>query len=1024
MKTMKKNGFLRMGLAFVAAICACVGFSSLKTEANTAQAAARSAVSAHIGDMLEAKDYKLLSAGNDVYAEGMRIVYPSGGIYGSDKFVIEQAGYYEVTYYATVDGARVEETINYMAIRRPQDMIIPDTGMTVEYGKYDLESPYELTKTTYGAKVHFKAGQQIGFATNIKTADLVKGFNFLDMIVQPAVFGETDFEKLTVRLTDTADETNYVEYIIESSNLVDTGGMGSYVKAGAAGRQYGGWERNTFHMRNYGTMVFHSFRAWSRVGEDPNKKTVSENSLTLAIDHESRQLYCGPYSNESKTNNLVNDLDDPGKYKSDAWEGFKGDEVSVTIKAEGFAKAEGVLLIKSFNGYDFSKDIIDNEAPAITFDYDMTDKLPVAEVGTNFPIIPFVAKDALDKTVKTNVWVNHINANGKKITVANDGEFFYVDHVGTYEIIYSAEDYSGNKTEERIEITAMEKAPNIYIGIEEPVVEKDIYDIVYVPYAEDMNIYGGSGTLKLERAVYGPDKKVLTIKDKLQLTELGEYKVIYTATDYYGNVGYGVVTINSTEIDAPKFVENPQFIDALLKDFSYDFPEALVVETVDGAVISLPCDTYVNGEKVDGSFVADGEEVVIRYVAYGATGTAEWSDTIPVVDAEAGKYKSKYFYTVDEALQIIDQKTELEFVFIDNAQATFINSISTQNLTLSLLYNVDKVNFSQMKLIVTDAADNKLSVTFNLFYDKASDAWSLMLNDDVLPSAYAASKGTLSFTYSAKDYKVIDTNGEEIVKVTSYDNGETFNGFSDAVYLTIAFAGVNGESTIAMNKLCNQSMGYNKSALEKAKDEIKPIIVLDEAFLLRQNLGSKAQIPTAKAFDVLGQIAEFTVTVDMDGVVLATGAGDEALDLTLDKAGYYSVTYYAKDTNGNFMSLPYMILVSDVTAPTLTVENSLKKTYNVGDAIAIPEYSAVDNGATCYIQVMVMLPNDEMRILHYVVNGEVTSLLNKDHIVYDSSFKVDDNTFVAEQKGTYTLRVVAYDEYYNYVVKEIEFQVK
>ena len=42
----------------------------------------------------------------------------------------------------------------------------------------------------------------------------------------------------------------------------------------------------------------------------------------------------------------------------------------------------------------------------------------------------------------------------------------------------------------------------------------------------------------------------------------------------------------------------------------------------------------------------------------------------------------------------------------------------------------------------------------------------------------------------------------------------------------------------------------------------------------------------------------------------------------------------------------------------------------------------------------------------------------------DASFKVDENTFVAEQKGKYTLRVVAYDEYYNYVVKEIEFQVK
>ena len=227
MKTIKKHSFLRVGLGLATAACALFGAWTMKSEAKVAQAAAKpTSINAHIGDVLEAKDYTL-SAGNGVAAEGMKIVYPSGGIYGSDKFVMEQAGQYQVTYYATVDGERVEETINYLAIRRPQDMIIADTGMKVEYGKYDIESPYELTKETYGAKVYFKAGQQISFATNLKTADLVKGFNFLDMIVQPNVFGETDFERLTVRLTDCADENNYVEYIIDSSNLVDTGGMGS-----------------------------------------------------------------------------------------------------------------------------------------------------------------------------------------------------------------------------------------------------------------------------------------------------------------------------------------------------------------------------------------------------------------------------------------------------------------------------------------------------------------------------------------------------------------------------------------------------------------------------------------------------------------------------------------------------------------------------------------------------------------------------------------------------------------------------
>ncbi len=1021
MKTIKKHSFLRVGLVLATAVCAFFGAWTMKSDTSVAQAAVKGTSSVHVGDMLEAKDYKL---SDGVYAEGMKIVYPSGGIYGSDKFVMEQAGQYQVTYYATVEGERVEETINYLAIRRPQDMIIADTGMTVEYGKYDLESPYELTKEIYGAKVHFKAGQQISFATNLKTADLVKGFNFLEMIVQPNVFGETDFERLTVRLTDTADEANYVEYIIDSSNLVDTGGMGSYVKAGAAGRQYGGWERNTFHMRAYGTMVFHSFRGWSRVGEDPTKKTVSENVMTLAVDHDSKQLFCGPYSNESTANNLVNDLDDPSKYKSDAWEGFKGEEVSVTIKAESFSKSEGVLLIKSFAGYDFSKDIIDTQAPTITFDYDMTDRLPVAQVGTEFPIIPFTAKDSLDKEVNTNVWVNHINNNGKKITVENNGESFFVDYAGTYEIIYSASDYSGNKTEQRIEITAQEAKANIYIGIEEPVVELDVYDIATIPYVEDINIYGGSGTLKTERAVYSPNKELLNVRDYLQLTELGDYKVVYTATDYYGNIAYGVVTIRSTEIDAPKFVTTPEFTEVLLNGFTYEFPKALAVETVNGEIVELDCKTYVNGELVNGSFTAEGEEVAIRYVAEGTTGTIEWSDVIAIVNAEEGKYKSKYFYSADEALQIIDEQSCLNFTFTDNVKASFINALNAKSFSLSLLYTLEKANFSQMIITMRDAENSSLSVTYTFFYDKASNTWQLKVSNDEYTVAYAEVKGALSFTYSAGNGRIIDTNGEEVAVVKTYDNGEEFLGFSDWVYFDIAFAGVSSESSMSFVQIANQTMGYSLSSLDKALDETKPIIVLDEAFLLRQTLNTKAIIPTAKAFDVLGQVCEFTITVKKGSTLLVNAPADQPVDVMLDTAGYYSVTYYAVDTHGNFISLPYMMLVSDLTAPTLNVTGSLKSTYAVGDRITIPTYSATDNGEQCYIQVMVVLPDDEMRLLHYVENGELTSLLDKDHNVYDAQFKADNNTFITEKKGRYTLRFLAYDEYYNYTVKEITFQVK
>ena len=1027
MKTASKNTFLRIVLTVLAAVCAFLCFATLLTGGGVTRANADSVEKVHVGDTFEADDYMI---GGTTPAEGMKIVYPTGGMYSSDKFTIEQAGKYQVTYYATVNGNRVSETKSYMAIRRPQDMIIADAGTTIEYGKFHVDGPFEIQKETYGAIVYFKAGQTITFATTLKTSQLTKNFNFIDLMAMPSVYGETDFEKMTIRLTDVEDENNYVEIIVNSSNQVDGAGMISYLKAGANGRMYGGYEGNTFHTRNYGTQAEHSFRGWGTCWAGPNdnpedrsKKTISENSLTLSMDYETKSLYCGPLTPTDLRNRFMNDLDDPDHYKSDPWLGFPSGEVKVSVKADSFSKSQAAVLIKSFGTYKFSKDIEDTQAPEIKIDYDMSSPLPTAQVGMQFPILPFSAKDNLDTTVKTNVWVNLLDSSGKKISVETKDNSFFVKYAGTYEIIYHAEDNSGNVKEERLVIAAKEAIPSIVIGIDQPTMAVPVYSVVDVPYAKDVAISGGSGALTITRAVYDPNEKLVEIKDKLTLTELGNYKVVYTVTDYFGNVATGTKTITSQAIDAPKFVQEPDFIDCLIKGFTYDFAPAIAVETVNGKVVYLNCKTYVNGTEKTGSFKASGTEAVIRYVAEGTTGTITWEDTIPVVDTEEGKYKSDYFYTVDN-LAIINQKDNLEFSFSESAKAIFVNPIGTQSFNLMFYYDAAKMNFGEMRITLIDAADANRTATFYLFYDASADSWFLQTNDGAEKVDFAASKGMMSFTYAAGNHKIVDGTGESIATVLKYDNGEDFEGFSNRLYFEISFANVKTASSIYLTQICNQVMGYSMSVLDKATDEIKPIIVLDDVFILRQKIGTKANIPTAMAFDVLGQIREFTVTVEKDGVTLLTAPADQPIDLMLNEAGYYNVSYFAKDTNGNRTTVPYSILVNDETAPELTVNSKLKSQYKVGDKITIPTYSATDNGKNCYIQVTVLLPDNEMRLLHYSENGNVTSFLSKDSNIYDNDFKADLNTFYTQKTGKYVIRIVAYDDYYNYTVKEITFIVK
>ena len=1022
MKTVQKNKFLRYAFILIAAFAMLVFFATFGLGEKRAYADVKAAYkTVYVGDSIDAAEYTLADGAK---AEGLMVVYPSGGVYGGESFVMEQAGCYEVTYYATVGGTRVEETRNYIAIRKPKDIIIAEEGMEVGFGKYYVESPYEIQKDTYGAIVHFKAGQSITFSTTIKTADLTADYSIFDLIVMPSVFNETDFERLTVQVIDADNPDNFVEIIINSSNPIDGDGQVSYVRAGANGQQPGGYEGSTYHTVNYGTEVEHSFRALARVGDVRSNHTISENSLTIAIDNAEKKVFCGPINNVSTDRWEVNDLDDEANYKGNPWGGFTSDEVIVKITAGQFAKASGAVLIKSFGDYDFSMDIEDETPPQINVEYEDWDKIPVAEVGKSFSVFPFTAKDGLDSQVKTNVWVYYLADNGQKITVDCDGESFLAKYAGKYEIVYRAEDYSLNVAEEKVEILAIERTPNILIGMENSHLEAEVYDTVTIPLASEMQAFGGSGCLRVERVVYSPDQEVLDVKDELQLEKLGDYKVIYSVTDYLGNVAYGVLTVSSKAIDAPKFVEEPIFESKLIKGFVYELPNVLVMETVEGAVVKLACKTYVNGELKEGSFTANGEQVQIRYVAEGATGVSEVTRDISVMDTEYGKYKSKYFHTEDE-VEIIDEKAHLTLNFAKDSDVEFISPLYAKGFALTLSYAKETTNFSKMAIVLTDAKNQNHSVTAQLFYDGVDDVWSMQLPGRKGKIAYTTSKGLLTFACSADGNKIIDTSGVAIASIATYDNGEPFQGLSDQLYLRIVFEEVHAASSILITQVCNQTMGYSKSTIEKAMDEIKPVILLDEVFVMRQQLGAKAHIPTAKAFDVLGQISEFTVTVESPkGVVLGKGDAGIPLDITLNEAGYYRVTYFAKDSNGNKETIPYTILVNDTTAPTLTVKNTVKDTYKVGSKVKVPTYTVTDNGANCYVQVTLIMPNNEMRLLHYNNNGEVTSLLGKDNDLYENAFKADENTFIVRDKGSYVLRIVAYDEYYNTTIQEIAFEVK
>ena len=95
----------------------------------------------------------------------------------------------------------------------------------------------------------------------------------------------------------------------------------------------------------------------------------------------------------------------------------------------------------------------------------------------------------------------------------------------------------------------------------------------------------------------------------------------------------------------------------------------------------------------------------------------------------------------------------------------------------------------------------------------------------------------------------------------------------------------------------------------------------------------------------------------------------------LDQFGSYLVTYRCTDTAGNSASFPRKIVVYDFNPPVLTITGTLKDSYKLNDEVSIPSYTISDNLNDYKLDIFLLMPDNQQRLLMTDVNGKVTSYL-------------------------------------------------
>ena len=943
-----------------------------------------------------------------------QIIFPDGSSKSGKSFTITMPGVYTVKYQAVFGVEEVSESIYYTCLRRSGDLFLtsnennkPSTG---EYSFNNKKGSTQGAKLKLDSKTVFTFDGVIDFNT----------FNanepFIEFMVDTAKQGESDLESFTIRLTDADDSANYIELLITDSGPIDDDGRGCYIRAGAYNQFKTGYEGKRLHTQNYGTNVGSSFRAL------PSNNPV--NPAQIYLNYPEKALYVYPICN-SMTKDIITDLDDKGLYGSVVWEGFKNGKAILSIFGNSIISASADIIISKAGNLDLSQMIFKDETkPTINVDFgnQLPGDVPNAQVDKPYNIFLASVTDNFDKDLSYTASVTYQdteNAKTKDISIVNNT--FTPKKAGTYRITYRAKDHSNNETIKNVNVIAVDKLDKMAISLATTEISENVYSKILLPSVDEAVVTGGSGKSTVTRILKNSNKEVVDVEgDTFIPTEIGEYIAYYIAADYLGNKATCSVKITVTKPDKPIFIGDLVLPRVLIKGHTYSLPTYTAVEVVNDKTVLLDPEIYVNNEKLASNEFTAGDTCDVTYKVKGQTGENEYKTSVNVIKMGSTLDICKYFYG---GFNKVENKDNVTLTSSVDANALFASVLPYDNPYIKFSVDKEAMYYDELLFKFSDSLDPSVSLSFHVTFS-GKDAFVAIGNDSTQYDFSQEEKNgnhNCSIDFNNSSRVLSDVNHKEIVKVKYDDAGQPFNGFAHGVYLEISMLGVENTSSIKVLNIANQMTGH----ADIHEDFSSPIIIFNNKFVNEQDYNADAYFPTVEAFDVLGNAPVTVSAVDPNGeTVLPKQDARVPHTFKLSSFGTYLVTYQSIDDTGNVTTLRRNITVYDFVPPEITVNYNLKATYSINAKITIPTYTVKDNLNDYTLDVFLILPSEEVRLLLMDKNGTVTSYLDKENSIYNASFKVKSNVFRAEQYGRYTLRYVAYDFDFNKTVQEFYFEVK
>lgn len=950
-------------------------------------------------EIISIPEGKVIIGGNEYEAES-ELLYPDGRKNVNSSAILDVSGEYTLRYTATVDSVLYQKEYPLEVYSTPSSLFISDANSMVtgnvtspdyyhtwamQYNKADYNG-VELSFTENGATVEYE--------NIINLNELSQADKLLQFLIIPTTVGVSDMRGMKITLTDVYDPSKFVHfYITDGGNI-----------------SYPHWCVPTAVYDNNGIVYtnrtyYNANRRTASTFRGPIVGNGSQNApFSLHYDAGTGTFYSWLKSFTNNDYNVVCTKDE----MEAAMGGFTTGEVRLSITADSLNQPKSQILVTQVDGNLMNGERVsldDKLQIAVNYQGYDPNNLPYGVKGENntYPIFEVKAWSMTDGMVEEpNVNV-YYSAFRKGVPIYDD--CFPIKKSGKYYIVYTFNSLVSGSKQYEIEILVKDSYDSndeIVLEFSEQMIsEAKQADIVFL---YDPILSGGIGNGTLVKAVTINGREVAIekegINDFFVAEQSGEYTIKYVYTDIIGTSVEKMTTVTVTA-DEYRCANTPTIPYGIKLGESHQF-NALTALKYNSASKNYDteyiCDIYVGDEKlVDGVYTptSAGNKTVIYKVGENVV----YQQNFEVKEIPSGLgFLSSYFTTKNLVLATSTGNEALSYKFSQGTEGelAFINKVFLEDFSTSFFNNG---RFKAITLVLTDSVDKSQEVEIKLV--KIGEEYYICLNGNEYTQIEEKNIGAQSnpFSISIDEGKnvVFDNTGDTlgVLKTTTADR--SFIGFnSDFVYVKYIIEGMS-DTVFTLDKICGQyflmsnsrditpaQIYFQEKVSSVASVRVNEIVVIPQIYVI---------------YDVLSNNMVCTVKITApDGTDVYNDDYKDNISFTAIQFGSYKVQYtYHDGIRTNKMTYDYTVIVSERNAPVISLSSHGMQTAKVGATYNIVSYSVKDDTTAEKDLKVIVMVIEPITAARWLVNGD---------------------SYVFEKAGVYTIRVVAYDSFYNEAVVE------